>query len=57
MLSIYLWELIHMRMAEVQADEDSAEWEVTWLATGPTVAQAEAHLEGTGFGGPVHVMG
>jgi hypothetical protein len=57
MLSIYLWELIHMGMAEVQADDDSAEREVTWLATGLTVAQVEAHLEGTGLGGPVHVMG
>ena len=46
-----------MGTAEVQADEDSAERKVTWLATGLTVAQVEAHLEGTGFGGPVHVMG
>ena len=46
-----------MGVAGVRADEDSAEWEVTWLAAGLTVAQAEAHLEGTDFGGPVHVMG
>ena len=46
-----------MGVAEVQADEDSAERKVTWLATGLTVAQAEAHLEGTDFGGPVHLMG
>jgi hypothetical protein len=56
-LSIYLWKLIHTGVAEVQADEDSAEWEVTRLATGLTAAQAEAHLEGTDFSGPVHVMG
>jgi hypothetical protein len=44
-------------VAEVQADEDSGEWEVAWLGTGLTVAQAEARLEATDFGGPVHVMG
>ena len=44
-------------VAEVQADDGSGEWIVSWLATGLTVAQAEAHLNGTDFAGPVHLMG
>ena len=43
-------------VAEIETD-DSGEWVITWLATGLTVAQAEAHLDGLDFGGPVRLMG
>jgi hypothetical protein len=43
-------------VAEVETD-DSGEWIITWLATGLTVAQAEEHLDGLDFDGPVHLMG
>lgn len=43
-------------VAEVSTD-DNGEWVINWLATGLTVDQAEEHLAGLDFGGPVHVMG
>lgn len=43
-------------VAEVETD-DCGEWVINWLATGLTVAQAEEHLSGLDFGGPVHVKG
>lgn len=42
-------------VAEVEED-DCGEWVINWLATGLTVDQAEEHLDGLDFGGPVHVM-
>lgn len=43
-------------VAEIETD-DSGEWVITWLATRLTVAQAEEHLNGLDFDGPVHLMG
>jgi hypothetical protein len=43
-------------VAEIETD-DNGEWVVNWLATGLTVAQAEAHLDGLDFDGPLHLMG
>ena len=43
-------------VAEVETDDDG-EWVLTWLASGLTVAHAEAHLGELEFGGPVRIMG
>jgi hypothetical protein len=45
-----------MGVAEIATDE-CGEWVINWLATRLTVEQAEEHLDGLDFGGPVHVMG
>lgn len=45
-------------VAEIETDDDSdGEWVITWLATGLTVEQVEALLDGLDFGAPAHVMG
>lgn len=42
-------------VADVGADDDF-EWHVTWLVTGLTVAEAEAHLDEMEFPGGWHRM-
>jgi hypothetical protein len=45
-------------VAEIETHENGdGEWVITWLVTGLTVTQAEERLDGTDFGGPVHLMG